>query len=467
MTYDSSIEILKSALSSENYSSDPNQLEIYGRDWLKNLTPNPSLILFPRSVDEIITIINICYQEGIAIVPSGGRTGLSGGATATCGEVVLSLEKLNRIIEIDPIDRTVTCQAGVITQHLQDEVAKHNLYFPIDFASKGSSQIGGNIATNAGGIRVIRYGNIREWVVGLKAITGDGKVLNLNKRLFKDQTGLDLKSIIIGSEGTLAVITEITLKLVPQPLELIRIIGTLDNLENVLELLRVTRSNFSTLSAFEYISEKSLELVLQHQNLPHPLNEKGAHYVLIEFEEQKISISSQIEEFFYEQIEKEILKDAVISQSSKQSHDFMQYRELIPEIINTHYSPHKNDISVPISSIPNFVSKLEEIITKQYPEFRVAIFGHVGDGNLHINVMKPNHLSKEDFLKYCKEVDQNVFSLVRSFNGSISAEHGVGLLKKDFLTFSRSQEEIELMRSIKRSFDPKGILNRGKIFDWE
>ena len=449
---------------SQILSSDADKKH-YGKDWLKCFTAAPSLILLPSSESEVQAIIKICNVQKIVIVPSGGRTGLSGGATATQGEVIVSLEKMNKVIEVNELDRTITAQAGVITQKIQDAAAAHNLYFPVEFTTKGSSHIGGNVATNAGGIRVVKYGHTRDWVVGMKVVTGKGDILELNGALFKNNTGYDLRAIFMGSEGTLGIITEITLRLIARPFERVRMLVALNDINGVLPLFKEARSAFSSLSAFEYFAENGLSRVLAHNALTRPFAKIYPNYVLVEVEIEKADEREKLEEFFTAQIENGKIEDVVISQTQKQAEELIELRERIGETLSTHYFPHKNDLSVPVPMIPKFVSALHNLVEKEYPGFEVVIFGHIGDGNLHVNVLKPPSLPADQFFTFCHEADRKIFALVQEFKGSISAEHGIGLLKKDFLHFSRSSAEIGYMKEIKKIFDPNLILNRGKIFD--
>jgi glycolate oxidase subunit GlcD len=452
-------------LSKQNVLTDQHSLTYYGKDWLSNYTPNSSAILLPENTTQVQEVLKYCSKNKIVIIPSGGRTGLSGGATALNGEVIISLEKLNKNIEINKVERTLTCDAGVITQRVQEEAEKHDLYFPIDFASKGSSQIGGNIATNAGGIRVIKYGNIRDWVLGLEVVLPSGQLLNLNGPLIKNNSGYDLRNLIIGSEGTLAIITKVILKLTKKPTNLLRTICGLNKLEDINQLLTNIRDLNLELSAFEFFPRNALDLVLKHHKLVDPLSAKANFYVLMEFENVDTSIQNKIEETLSNYIEQGLVVDAVISQNQKQLNELLNYRELIPETLNANFKLYKNDISVPISSIPKFLESYEQLIKKNYPDFEIVTFGHIGDGNLHLNILKPEHIETKQFVDKINEVNDKLYQLIKDFNGSISAEHGVGLVKKPYLHYSRSEEDINLMRAIKKAFDPNLILNPGKIFD--
>jgi len=452
-------------LSPAQIVDEPRELEFYGRDVCPDYKPSPSLILLPKTVEEVQALLRRCNERKISLVPSGGRTGYSAGATATLGEVILSLSKLNKILEINSLDLTVRCEAGVTTQTLKDKVLEKGLFYPMDFASKGSSQIGGNIATNAGGIRVIRYGSTRDWVLGLKAVCADGTMLDLNGALYKNASGYDLKSLLIGSEGTLAVVVEATLRLTTPPLPASVALAASKNLEAALQTLSELRSAGFLVNVFEYFENDALELVSKHHSLTRPWSEKHQNILLIEVQSAGKDETEAFHEKLGKLLEDGILAQVVLAQNSKQEKELFSLREFLPETLNSHYLPYKNDLSVPIPHIPAYVKELKLLVNKLYSDLGAIIFGHLGDGNLHLNILRPKELSDTEFLKRCKQGDQEVFALTKRFQGSISAEHGVGLLKKKYLHFSRDNREIELMRSIKRSFDPNNILNPGKIFD--
>ena len=444
--------------------SSKNDLFEYGKDWLKQYTPKPLTVLLPKSYDQVQDIVKRCVEKKLAIVPSGGRTGYSGGATAMNGEVVVSLSKLNKILDISTIDRTLCCQAGAVTEHVINAANDVSLKFPVSFASQGTSQIGGNIATNAGGINVIRYGNIRRWVLGLKVVTGTGELLELNGNLYKNQTGYDFKSLFIGSEGTLGIIVEATLQLTDIARNRAVVLCGFSKLSDVLHILEKIRASISYLTAFEYFSALGLEKVVALTNLRSPFSKKYPHFLAIDIEPSESDQLGDLEHLFSELMETGLLEDVVIGQNSQQNAELMGLRESISETLAANYSQHKNDISVPIPSIPIFTNELNEKIKAAYPSCEVVVFGHIGDGNLHVNIIKPEDMQEAEFRALAKESDQIIFSLVSKYKGSISAEHGVGILKKDFLHFSRSEAEIELMRQVKKVFDPHGIVNPGKIF---
>ena len=443
--------------------SDEHSKQFYGRDWIRDFVPAPSLVVLPETVEQVQSIVTMCGRHGASLVPSGGRTGLSGGATATRGEVVLSLERMRSVLEVNPIDRTIRCQAGVPLERIQSEASQRELYFPVDFSSRGSAQVGGAISTNAGGIRVIRYGNMRDWVLGLKVVTGRAEILELNGSLFKNNTGYDLRSLFIGAEGTLGIIVEATLKLTTPPRDATRVMCGLSGNDAILPLLTFCRGKLRDLSAFEFIDSTAFTEVIARRNLRNPLASMYSAYVLVECETNSANAMERVAETFSEAHEKGLIADAVVSESQAQSQELMNIRDLVSETLSQHYTLHKNDISVPVPAIPAFIQELSDSIEQAYGGFKVVIFGHIGDGNLHVNVLKPVHMSDHDFWKSCQESDRTIFSTVRKYKGSVSAEHGVGLLKRDFLHYSRTAEEIEIMRGIKRVLDPLGIMNPGKV----
>jgi len=446
----------------KNVSNNPSDLDIYGQDWSKLYEPSPSLVVKPANTDEVAQIVSLAFNNNIAIVPSGGRTGLSGGAVATNDEIILSLDRLNSISNFNPVDRTVTCGAGVITEQLQNFAEEQELYYPVDFASAGSSQIGGNIATNAGGIKVLKYGLTRDWVVGLTLVTGKGEVLKLNNGLVKNATGYDLRHLVIGSEGTLGIITEAEIALTTPPKEPTVMLLALEDLKDVSNLLVHFQSSLDLL-AFEFFSQQALDKVIEHRSLKAPFAEQSNFYVLIEFESANSEAMDIALEAFETAAEESWLVDGLISQSQQQAGEIWQYREGISESIS-HYPPYKNDIAVKPSQVGGFLLKVDQFVQTNYPDFENIWFGHIGDGNLHLNILKPHSLPLEQFKQQCAQANPEIFTILKEFNGSISAEHGVGLLKKDYLEFSRSPLEIEIMQSIKKIFDPKNIMNPGKLF---
>jgi FAD/FMN-containing dehydrogenase len=434
----------------------------YGQDWSRLYQPDPAFVVRPGSTQEVAEVLKLANQHNLAVVPSGGRTGLSGGAVATNGEIVLSLDRLNQISGFNPTDRTVKCGAGVITQQLQEFALDKGLYYPVDFASSGSSQIGGNIATNAGGIKVLKYGLTRDWVVGLTAVTAEGEILHLNNGLVKNATGYDLRHLMIGSEGTLAVITEAEMAMTKPPKDPTVMLLALEELDDVSNLLVHFQSQM-TLLAFEFFSQQALEKVLSHRDIKPPFADSANFYVLMEFEADSEQAMDSALSAFESAAENGWLVDGIISQSQQQAEELWVYREGISESIS-HYPPYKNDIAVKPSLVGEFLTKVDQFVSNNYPEFENIWFGHIGDGNLHLNILKPAAMELELFKQQCAEANPQIFDILKEFDGSISAEHGVGLLKKDYLEYSRSPLEIKMMKSIKSLFDPKNLLNPGKLF---
>ncbi len=443
-------------------TKDLSTIKHYAKDWSKQFLVNASGILFPKNTEEVSLIIKACNESNLKLVPSGGRTGLSGGAVALHGEWVLSLEKMNKIIEISPIDSSITAQAGMITKTLQEKALENNLYFPVEFSATGSSQLGGNVATNAGGVHVVKYGNTRQWVKGLTVVTGTGEILKLNQGLLKNNTGYDFRHLFIGSEGTLGVITEVEVKVSQKPFEKQVILLGVKSLNKILDCFLYSKQKLP-LMAFEMFTSLALKKVLTAHKLPKPLETDCPYYVLIEVELSKNFSTHELTQALEHYFHQEWATDGTLSSNSTQYENLWKYRELISESLAP-LTPYKNDVSVKISKIPDFITAIYNTVMKEHGDIEVVIFGHIGDGNLHINALKAKNMSMDEFIKKCELVNKSLFNEIQKIGGSISAEHGVGLLKKPYLKFSRSLEEIRLMKEVKKVFDPNYILNPGKIF---
>ena len=443
-------------------STDAADLATYGRDWTKVIEPRPSAVAFPRSTEEVAGLLRLCSAHEVAVVPSGGRTGLAGGAVAAHGEVVISLSRMRRMDPVDVLGGTVRVQAGAITEAVHQHAAPLGLTWPVDFASKGSSHVGGNIATNAGGVKVIRYGLTRQWVLGLTVVLMSGEVLELNGALEKNNTGVDLRQLFIGSEGTLGIITEAVLKLTRVPEKLDVFLFAVPDLAAVLALFREARRGPFGIMAYEFFTEKCLARLRRHRSVRTPLSAPSDYYVLLEVER---GAPEALEAWLGSLFERELVTDGTQAQHSAQAADLWTLREGISESLSATGLPHKNDVALPITELTGFCADLERFFEESYPGWEIALFGHIGDGNLHVNVMKPESLSREEFLARTHEADHAIFELVQKHSGSISAEHGIGLLKKDYLHYSRSPGEIAIMRSIKRALDPRNLMNPGKILD--
>ncbi|WP_457978555.1 FAD-binding oxidoreductase [Ectopseudomonas composti] len=462
MTTSAQIEELKTLVEPGKVLIDADSLETYGKDWTKQFAPAPSAIVFPKTTEQVQAIVRWANQHKIALVPSGGRTGLSAAAVAANGEVVVSFDYMNRIVEFNEYDRTVVCQPGVVTKQLQLFAEEKGLYYPVDFASSGSSQIGGNIGTNAGGIKVIRYGMTRNWVAGLKVVTGTGELLELNRDLIKNATGYDLRQLFIGAEGTLGFVVEATMRLERAPKNLTAMVLGTPDFDSIMPVLHAFQGKLD-LTAFEFFSDRCLEKILGRGDVPAPFESRTPFYALLEFEALNEDVANEALATFEHCVEQGWVLDGVMSQSEQQLQNLWKLREYISETIS-HWTPYKNDISVTVSQVPAFLKDIDDIVSVNYPDFDVLWYGHIGDGNLHLNILKPENLAKEDFFTKCALVNKWVFETVEKYNGSISAEHGVGMTKRDYLQYSRSAAEIACMKAIKAVFDPNGIMNPGKIF---
>ena len=428
------------------FSTEPEVLKSYGKDYCQIYNPSPSIILFPRTTEEVSKVLKYCNNRNLSVIPSGGRTGLCGGALALNKEIILSLDKINFLKNPCFLSRTIEVGAGAITQEVHLKAAGFGLTWPIDLAASGSSQIGGNIATNAGGIRVIKYGTTRKWVLGLTVVLMNGKILKLNKGLEKNNIGPSLLHNFIGSEGILGVITEATLKLTPIiKNSKVLLIGT-KNFEEAWNIFKISREDNLDLSAFEYFSRDCLEIVMEKMVLIDPIDEKMDSYVLIEANDS--DLNPWMEKLFNQGI----LNKSILAINEKDKKRIWQYREYISESLRKKAIMEKYDLSVQIKKIPSFVKFLQENI----PQKEKYVFGHMGDGNLHINL----ELSDE-----IKGFQNMLFEFLSENNGSISAEHGIGLLKKEILSVSRNKAEINLLKKLKRTFDPKNLLNPGKVID--
>lgn len=441
--------------------SDTTTLAAYGQDWTRFRDPAPSAIVFPESVEQVAQLAALATAKGIPLVPSGGRTGLSGGAVAARGEVVVSFDRMRGLLDFDATARTLTVEAGMTTAAVQQAALDRGLYYPVSFASEGSSQVGGNIATNAGGIRVLRYGLTRERVAGLTVVTGSGDIIDCNRGLVKNASGYDFRHLFIGSEGTLGFIVEATLKLVPPPQpSRVMLLGVadLDGLMNVFEALQAALA----LSAFEFFTDRALHHVRRANDLPEPLGETCPLYVVTEFDCPDEAHEERALQCFSQCLERGWLLDGVISQDSRQAGRLWRYREGISESIS-HFPPYKNDLSVSISRVPEFLRRMNDVVREHCPQYEVVWYGHIGDGNLHMNILKPADVSLQDFEARSHEISEKAYELTDRMGGSISAEHGIGMLKQPWLGRVRSEAEIGLMRAIKKNFDPAGILNPGKL----
>lgn len=444
------------------HKTDTDSCQHWGRDWTPHFAVDCAGVLFPITTEEVATIVKLANEHKTKLVPSGGRTGLSAGAVASDGELVVSFDKMNAIGEFFADDQMVAVQAGVITEELQRFAESKGLYYGVDFASSGSSQIGGNIATNAGGIKVVRYGMTREQILGLTVVTGKGDVLNLNGGMIKNATGYDFRHLFIGSEGTLGFITEALIRLQRPPVNLTAMVLGVDDFASVVALLHQFRTALP-LTAFEFFDQVAVDKVVKAGAKP-PFDSQCTFYVLLEFEAQDENALDVAMATFEAAAEAGLIVDGVMSQSISQWQELWQLREGISETL-AHFTPYKNDVSVTIGHLNAFIADIGALVAKRYPAFEVCWFGHIGDGNLHLNILKPEHLTKDEFFAQCQKVNDEVFAIVQKYQGSISAEHGVGMTKKPYLHYTKDQVHIDYMKAVKAVFDPNGVMNVGKIFD--
>lgn len=463
------VQALTARLGPPGVLTDPADLATWGRDWTRVHLPAPCAVALPRSTAEVVEIVKLCQQFRVPIVPSGGRTGLAAGAVARQGELVLSLARMDRIEAVDTLGQSLRVQAGATNQAVQDACAPFGLQWPVDLASKGSAHIGGNLATNAGGLKVIRHGHARHWVLGLQVVTAQGDVLDVGGALEKDNTGLDLRQLFVGSEGTLGIITEATLKLTKRPGPVAVLLCGLPDLGAVLRLFQaVRRTGPGTLQAFEMFTAFCLDRVAAHRKLAPPLRARHACYALLELEVAQGPGAdherADLDAWLQGLLDQELVADATLAQDSTQARALWAWREGITESLAAH-GPHKNDIALPVAGLAAFVHELEATWHARRKDLPLALFGHVGDGNLHLNTLPSPGMPRETFVQQCAVADAELFALVQKHRGSISAEHGIGLVKKPYLHFGRSAAEVAVMRAVKRALDPENLLNPGKILD--
>jgi D-lactate dehydrogenase (cytochrome) len=455
------------AIVGEKYAiTDPDRQAPYlveMRDMFRGHTP---IVLRPGSVAEVSEILKLANATATPIVPQGGNTGLVGGQIPHHGEVVLSLNRLDRIREVDATSNTITCEAGVTLQRAREAAAEVDRLYPQLLPSEGTCTIGGNLSTNAGGTAALAHGIARSHALGLEVVLADGRVLNNLNKLKKDNTGYDLKNLFIGAEGTLGIITAAVLKLVPRPRSIETAFVGIPSPEAAVELLGVaTERTAGGVTSFELMTRLGIDAVLRHASgCRDPFTTSYDWYVLMELSSQARSgLRDMLEEILAEGLERGLVLDAVIADSLDQTKAFWRIRELFGEVQRHEGGSIKHDVSVPVAAVPAFIREAGEAVTALIPGARPLPFGHVGDGNIHYNIAQPIGANKAEFLKRWHDVNAVVFEVVKKYNGSISAEHGVGVMKRDLLPDVKDKVALDLMRSLKQMLDPKGILNPGKV----
>ena len=424
------------------------------------------VVLRPASVEEVSKVVKLANDTATPIVPQGGNTGLVGGQIPLHNEIVLSLNRLDRIREVDPTSNSLTCEAGVTLQRAREAAASADRLYPQLLPSEGTCTIGGNLSTNAGGTAAIAHGIARSHVLGIEVVLADGRVLNNLNKLKKDNTGYDLKNLFIGAEGTLGIITAAVLRLVPRPRSVETAFAGIESPEAALELLGIaTERTSGGVTSFEIMTRAGIELVLEHgAGTRDPLAAPHPWYALIELSsQQRDGLRDSMEDILTQGMERGLVRDAAIADSIEQGKAFWRLRELFSEVQRHAGGSIKEDISVPVAAVPAFIREANAAVAALIPDARPLPFGHLGDGNIHYNVSQPIGADKEAFLKRWGEMNDVVFAVVKKYGGSISAEHGIGLLKRDLLPSVKDPVALELMRGIKRLLDPKGILNPGKV----
>ncbi|MCG2667162.1 FAD-binding oxidoreductase [Bradyrhizobium sp. GCM10023182] len=445
--------------------TDAADIEAYVTEERNLFHGRSPLVLRPGSTAEVSAICKLASEQKIALVPQGGNTGLVGGQTPHNGEVVVSLRRLDKIREVDTASNTMTCEAGVILQIAQQKASDVDRLFPLSLGAEGSCTIGGNLSTNAGGTAALAYGVAREMVLGLEVVLADGRVLNLLSKLKKDNTGYNLHNLFIGAEGTLGIITAATLKLFPKPRAIETAYVGLKSPAAALKLLTIAQGEAANaLTSFELLSEMAVDFSVRHGiDVRDPLSEKHPWYVLMELSSPGDDARTPLETILGRAMEEEIVDDAVIAANLTQRSNFWKLREEMSAAQKPEGGSIKHDISVPVVAVPAFIEEANAAVVKLIPGARPVPFGHLGDGNLHYNVSEPIGANTADFLARWHEMNAVVFEIVLRMGGSISAEHGIGVLKRDELPDVKDKTAIELMRSIKAMLDPLGIMNPGKV----
>ena len=452
--------------------TDPQDMASFLTDWRGKWTGVALAVVQPESTEDVVSVVRWCHAHQVSIVPQGGNTGLSGGATPSDAglNVVICLTRMNKVREIDVVNNTISLDAGVTLLAVQEAADAVHKLFPLSLAAEGTCTIGGNLATNAGGVQVLRYGNARDLCLGLEVVTADGSVWNGMKSLRKDNTGYDLKNIFIGSEGTLGIITGATLKLFEKPKSKVVSLVALADPSAAVSLLKLAQELYSNeLTAFELISDECIQLVEKYVDAARlPLDSRSEWYVLLELSSSSDdqSLAARIESLLQMALENEWIADAAISSSMTQFNAMWALREDISEAQAAHGKTIKHDISLPISVIPQFIEQVTKQLLHRFNNIRMVVFGHLGDGNLHFNLSPASSLEKSHIQAFTgmeSEVNKLVHDAVNDLKGSISAEHGLGVLRRDEAFRYRGETEHRLMQALKKSFDPKNLMNPGKV----
>ncbi|MDT8893090.1 FAD-binding oxidoreductase [Halomonas sp. I1] len=466
--HDSLLDFLGQTLGDNGVLTANSDVERYLNDWAGARGGQPLAVARPATPEQVAEVLGYCHRHDIPVVPQGGGSGLVEGALpdSQTPELVISLERLNRVRSIDPINFSMSVDAGCVLQSVKEAAEVEDLSFPLSLGAQGSCQIGGNIATNAGGLNVLRYGMMRQLVLGIEVALPDGRLLSDMKSLHKNNAGYDLKQLFIGAEGTLGIVTGAVLKLSPRPqVTRTALIGCPD-VDSVLDLYaQARRSCCDLLTAFELIPRACLELAFEADpSLPDPLDEPHPVYLLMEVAASgPADLDSMIEALFERGLEDGLLQNGVLASSDIQARQLWQVREAMLEGQQRRGEHLRTDISLPISRLPAFYEQAEAAITEASPESQVIAYGHVGDGNLHFNVLPPEHLDDESKRSLLHDLEERLFTIVAAFDGSISAEHGIGRVKQPPFLERLSAPEHDIMRGLKRLLDPRGLMSPGRI----
>lgn len=456
---------LQMIVGATNVINAPDDIAPYATDWRGRYSGAPLCVVRPNSTEEVSAALTACVAAGVAVVPQGGNTGLCGGATPIGGEVVFSLTRMNRVLSIDPENNSIAVEAGCTLQAVQEAAAQHGRLFPLSLAAEGCATIGGNLSTNAGGVQVLRYGNMRDLTLGIEVVLADGRVWSDMRALRKDNTGYALKHLFIGAEGTLGVITAATLKLFPQPSgRHVAWVAIASPAAAITLLARLRGALGDVITGFELVSEAALKLVLQHiPGTRAPLAGDYEWHALIEVSEYQLVLAEALQRSLADALAVGEVLDATVAHSDAQAIMLWHVRESISEAQRLEGVSIKHDVSVAVSQIPRFILDAELALHAQFPDLRIVCFGHIGDGNLHYNLSKADSSSNELFIGQSSAATRIVHDLIDSLGGSISAEHGIGQLKRDELKKYKSSLDLELMQTIKQSLDPRGLMNPGKV----
>lgn len=419
----------------------------------------PLAVFRPKTTEQVSGIMCACTEYGLQAVVQGGLTGLAGGATVKDGEVVINLGQMNQLVEFDEVGGTLCVEAGMVLEEVCQLVEAKDWYFPLDLGARGSCLIGGNVSTNAGGNRVLRYGTTRELVMGIEVVLPDGTILNMLRRLIKNNTGLDLKHLFIGTEGRYGIITKVMLRLFPKPERRYSALLAMNTFEQITQLLKFARSSMPQLSSFEVMWKNYITVAAEVTDSAVPFDGVYEHYVLIEIEgadDERLEADFQL--FLEGVIEQAFADDAIIPQNMSQSQALWVLRDAAAESMRARAPYLAFDIGIPLKDMPRFITEVETAIAKAYPSIECQLFGHLGDGNLHLTTAK---MQEEDYIP----VEELVYQIVERYNGSVTAEHGIGVIKKAFLHHSRSQEELDLMVQIRQLLNPNNTLNNDRVID--